>query len=166
MSRTSLSEHHSVGAVTIFEFVVVYWLMQQNKRLHLLDENWVRIAPALAIVKGRYGRPAKNDRRFIEAVVWMVRTGAPWRDLPVTFGRWQTVYKRFSRWSRRGLWAALYKTLREENKRQIPGNVVASLDSTSIRVHQHGAPKRRSRQAQAVGTSRGGFCDKGACVGV
>ena len=87
----------------------------------------------------------------------MLRTGAPWRDLPCKFGPWQRTYKRFSRWTNVGLWAKLYRAMR--GSEQKIGHF-ASLDSTSVRVHQHGAPTRTERDVQAVGISRGGKTKK------
>lgn len=98
-----------------------------------------------------------NNRHFFEGACWILRTGAPWRDLPANFGRWQTVYRRFARWSRKGIWARIYRAMRSEL-----GCVrsVCAMDSTSIRVHQHGAPSLRQREEQAVGISRGGKTTK------
>ena len=64
-------------------------------RVSITDEIWEKIRPLLPVPKGRHGR---NDRQFLGAVSWVLRTGAPWRDLPEEFGPWKTVYNRYSRW--------------------------------------------------------------------
>ena len=68
-------------------------------RKGLTDEIWGKLQPLLPKPKGRHG---KDDRIFLEAVFWIIRTGAPWRDLPVEFGPWKTVYNRYSRWAKKG----------------------------------------------------------------
>lgn len=65
----------------------------------LTDDIWEKLQPLLPKPKGRHG---KDDRLFLEAVCWIVRTGAPWRDLPPEFGPWKTVYNRYSRWAKKG----------------------------------------------------------------
>src|SRR5262245_11834527 len=81
-------------------------------RLLLTDEAWAAIAPLLATLKSRAGRPpVRSDRLFIEAVLYLARTGLPWRDLPEDFGRWDAVYNRFRRWEVRGLWRRLWEHL-------------------------------------------------------
>ena len=134
--------------------------METAAHRRLSDASWGALELALAAIRSPRGRPARCDRRFIEGVRWVLRTGAPWRDLPPCFGSWQTVYKRFSRWSKRGLWCALWNQL----DTTIHGNkvrpAVLCLDSTSIRVHQHGAPRSREHAQQQVGRSRGGKTTK------
>src|SRR5690242_10689468 len=74
-------------------------------RLLLTDEAWAELAPLLATVQSRAGSPpVLSDRLFIEAVLYLARTGTPWRDLPQDFGPWDAVYNRFRRWERRGIW--------------------------------------------------------------
>jgi transposase len=68
-------------------------------RESITDEIWEKISPLLPAPKGRHG---KNDRQFLEAVYWVIRTGAPWRDMPSEFGSWKTVYNRYSRWVKKG----------------------------------------------------------------
>ena len=72
-------------------------------RLLLTDEAWAEIASVLTAIKSRAGSPpVLSDRMFIEAVLYLARTGTPWRDLPEAFGHWDAVYNRFRRWERRG----------------------------------------------------------------
>jgi transposase len=68
-------------------------------RLVITNEIWVKLEPLLPKTSGRHG---KDNRNFIEAVCWIVRTGAPWRDMPKEFGPWKTVYNRYSRWVKKG----------------------------------------------------------------
>jgi transposase len=103
-------------------------------RTRLTDEQWAKIADVIhAGPRGR-GRPALDDRNFVEAVLWFHRAGAPWRDLPSEFGPWKTVFNRFDRWSKRGRWKGLFEAL----KTDIDGEW-HSIDSTINRAHQHAA---------------------------
>jgi len=103
----------------------------------LNDAQWKRIAPELPGKKGDPGRSGKDNRLFVEAVLWLVRTGAPWRDLPNEFGKWKTVYTRFRRWAAKGTWESLFKRLADE-----PDFEYVMIDGTIIRVHQHGTGAR------------------------
>jgi transposase len=118
---------------------------------------WAAIQPDTAGQKTHPGRTAEDTRLFIDAISWMLRTGAPWRDLPRSFGKWQTVYKRFSRWTRRGVWNRIADALREKDGHR---EEIGFLDSTYIRVHQHGAPMLANREEACVGPSRGGKTTK------
>jgi transposase len=129
-----------------------------DRRLLLSDAAWERIAAVLAETKSRRGAPpALADREFIEAVLYLARTGLPWRDLPDRFGAWDAVYNRFRRWERRGVWRALF--------RRLPGSAldavaVVFFDSTVVRAHPHaagaprkkGAARRRGWAAAGAGT--------------
>src|SRR3954453_20029755 len=79
-------------------------------RLVLTDAAWERIDAVLAEVKSRRGAPPDlEERYFVEAVLYLARTGCPWRDLPACFGRWAAVYQRFRRWEQAGYWKALFE---------------------------------------------------------
>ena len=127
-------------------------------RLLLPDEAWAAIAPLLAKVKARAGRPpVLRDRRCIEAVRSRARTGRPWRDLPEAFGRWDAVSNRFRRWEVRGGWRRLWEHRQTEDG---PMACPIVLEATMVRAHQHaaGALKKHGGQAaQALGRSRGGL---------
>jgi putative transposase len=103
----------------------------------LSDGQWERIAPGLPGKIGDRGATACDNRRFVEAVLWMARTGAPWRDLPDEFGKWYSVYTRFWRWAHMGVWERLLRTLSDD-----PDFEYVLIDATHIRVHQHGAGAR------------------------
>jgi transposase len=99
----------------------------------LKDEQWERVAPLLPGKAGDPGRAGADNRLFLEAVLWMVRTGAPWRDLPERFGNWNSVFRRFRRWAQTGVFERLFQILSGD-----PDFEYALIDGTIIRVHQHG----------------------------
>src|SRR6195256_6427263 len=99
----------------------------------LSAERWARIEHELPGKKGDAGRTAKDNRLFVEAVLWIARTGSPWRDLPEAFGKWFTVYTRFWRWAQKGVWERIFKALCDD-----PDFEYVLIDGTLVRVHQHG----------------------------
>ena len=103
-------------------------------RRQLTDEQWARIADLVPGKKSDSGRTGKDTRLFLDAVLWIARTGSPWRDLPDAFGPWYTAYTRFWRWSRRGVWLSLFNALVED-----PDFEYLIIDSTIVRAHQHSA---------------------------
>jgi transposase len=103
-----------------------------DRRL-LSDAQWERVAPLLPGKVGAPGRSGGDNRLFLEAVLWMVRTGAPWRDLPELFGSWNSVFRRFRRWAQAGVFERLFHILSGD-----PDFEYALIDGTIIRVHQHG----------------------------
>jgi transposase len=103
-------------------------------------EQFARVEGLLPVQRGN----VKIDNyTFVNAVVWMVRTGCPWRDLPKEFGNWYSVYQRFSRWVRSGVIERLFTALQQERIIAVSVDVL-SLDSTSVKVHPagHGARKK------------------------
>ena len=105
------------------------------KRRHTLrDDQWEKIKDALPGKKGDPGRTGEDNRRFLEAVMWIARTGAPWRDLPPEHGKWSTVHKRFVRWSKNGVWQMIFNTLAVDRDTEW-----LMIDSTIVRAHQHAA---------------------------
>ena len=110
-------------------------------RLLLTDEAWAEISPLLVTLKSRAGSPpALTDRLFIEAVLYLARTGLPWRDLPEDFGRWDAVYNRFRRWEGRGLWRRLWEHLQTADC-PLTGHLF--IDATIVRAHQHAAGAKK-----------------------
>ncbi len=103
----------------------------------LSDAQWARIAPLLPGKPGDPGRSGADNRLFLEAVLWIVRTGAPWRDLHERFGNWNSVFRRFRRWALKGVFESLFKTLSGD-----PDFEYVMIDGTIVRVHQHGAGAR------------------------
>lgn len=106
----------------------------------LRDDQWERIAHMLAGKATDPGRSGADNRLFVEGVLWILRTGSPWRDLPKRFGRWNSVYIRFSRWSRKGTWHRVFAELAKDADFE-----EVYLDATIVRAHQHasGAQKKR-----------------------
>ena len=102
-------------------------------RTTLSDDQWERIAPELPGKEGDPGATARDNRMFIEAVLWIARTGSPWRDLPDVFGKWYSVYTRFWRWAQNGVWERLFQAMSDD-----PDFEYVLIDGTLIRVHQHG----------------------------
>ena len=78
-----------------------------HRRHDLSDQVWERLRPLLPGRAGQRGRPARDNRQFLDAVFWILRTGAPWRDLPPDYGDWKNTHRRFCRWRDRGVWAQL-----------------------------------------------------------
>lgn len=99
----------------------------------LNDEQWERIAPLLPGKEGDPGRTAEDNRLFLEALLWLVRTGAPWRDLPEHFGKWSSVWKRFRRWSENGVFERVFQELSGD-----PDFEYALVDGTIVKLHRHG----------------------------
>jgi transposase len=97
------------------------------------DDNWERIKDLLPGKEGDPGVTAKDNRLFLDAVLWIAKTGAPWRDLPERFGPWNSVWKRFSRWAGKGRWRKIFEQLQDPDLEWL------ILDSTIIRAHQHAA---------------------------
>ena len=116
-------------------------------RLLLRDDQRERVEPLLHGKEGDRGRTGADNRLFVGAVLWMARTGAPWRDLPPAFGPWNSVFRRFSRWADKGVWQTIFATLCEEADFE-----EVFLDSTIVRAHQHaaGASKKTENKVLAV----------------
>ena len=95
--------------------------------------QWTRIAPVLPGKEGDPGRSGADNRLFVEAVLWIVRTGAPWRDLPAAFGTWSSVWKRLRRWALKGVFERIFEELSQD-----PDFEYALIDGTIIKVHRHG----------------------------
>src|SRR5262249_9489566 len=112
-----------------------------NRRYELTDEEWDQIEPILPGREGDPGGHGADNRLFGNAVIWVARTGAPWRDLPERFGLWNSVFQRFNRWAKAGVWECVFRALRA------PDLEALMLDSTVIRAHQHaaGSPEKRGR---------------------
>ena len=117
------------------------------KRRILSNRQYARIAPLLPSETGHSGRPyVQPHRQTLEGILWVARTGAPWRDLPTRFGKWSTVYQRFRRWVRAGVFDDVFRSLVTSLNLG-----VIMVDGTFVKVHQHatGAPKEDARQMTA-----------------
>lgn len=112
------------------------------RRFELTDDEWLVIEPLLPN-KPR-GVPRVDDRRVINGILWRFRTGSPWADIPERYGPHTTCYNRFVRWRRAGVWDRLLDAVSQA----FDGELVM-IDSSSIRVHQHGATLKRGTQIAA-----------------
>ena len=112
------------------------------------DEDFERIKDLLPGRAGQPGVTARDNRLFIDAVLWIAKTGAPWRDLPERLGNWNSVWKRFSRWAHKGVWAKLFGHFQDEDLEWLV------LDSTIIRAHPHAAGAKEKPTARAGRPSR------------
>lgn len=119
-------------------------------RRELTDAQWARIEKLVPGKEGDKGRHGEDNRLFVDAVLWVLRSGAPWRFLPDEFGKWNSVYTRFMRWSRAGRWESLFKALADD-----PNFEHVMIDATIVRAHQHasgakGGPMLKPSAARAV----------------
>ena len=105
-----------------------------TRRYALRDDQWERIQSFLPGQKGWVGASAKNNRLFVEAVLYRYRAGIPWRDLPERFGDWKNTHRRWSRWSKTGVWEKVFTSLATD-----ADNEYGMIDSTIVRAHQHSA---------------------------
>ena len=126
------------------------------RRYALRDDQWDRIKDLLPGREGCVGVTAKDNRLFVEAVLYRYRAGIPWRDLPERFGDWNNTHRRFSRWAKSGVWQRVFERLAGD-----ADNEYAMIDSTIVRAHQHSAGARKNPgEDQAIGRSRGGLSTK------
>lgn len=116
---------------------------RMGKRDVVSDEVWAVLGPLFPGWKGN-GRPVADRRLVVEGVAWKFRTGAPWRDVPERYGNWNTVFKNFDRWAKDGTWAKVLEHV--QTRADAAGDLdwVASIDSTIVRVHQHGTNLSRT----------------------
>ena len=122
------------------------------RRYGLRDDQWERIKDMLPGREGSVGVTAKDNRLFVEAVLYRYRAGVPWRDLPERFGDGKAVHTRFSRWAARGVWQRVFERLSGD-----ADNEYAMIDSTIVRAHQHsaGAQKKPARTRRSAAAKAG-----------
>ena len=106
--------------------------MSVMDRLVLSDEQWGKISGLIIGRPDQRGSTGRDNRMFVEGVLWIVRTGSPWRDLPEVFGEWNSVFRRFSRWSAKGVWQRIFDALSDD-----PDFEYLIVDSKIVRAHQH-----------------------------
>jgi len=150
-------------------------------RHELTDAAWRRLAPLLPPQRPVVGRPARDHRTIVNAMLWLTRTGAPWRDLPDRYGPWRTVATRFYRWTRSGLWQRLLALLQRDgdaagrldwsvhpvSSADIPPGDPASgrmVDGTSIRAHRHAAGAKGGRKARRSAARAAGSAPSCTCA--
>jgi len=124
-----------------------------SRRYALRDDQWERSESLLPDREDYVGVTAKDNRLFVEAVLYRYRVGIPWRDLPERFGLWKIVPTRFSPWAAGGVWEQVFRHPAGE-----AGNEYAMIDSTMVRAHQHSAQKEG--ETQTIRRSRGGLSTK------
>lgn len=129
-----------------------------HHRHAIRDEDWDRIKDLLPGRPGQPGVTAKDNRLFVDAVLWIGKTGAPWRDLPERFGNWNSVWRRFDRWARKGVWHKVFRELQDPDLEWL------ILDSTVIRAHPHAAGAKK-KATGPVGRSRKRWAEVGAASG-
>lgn len=96
--------------------------------------QWAKMAPHCLGKAGDPGRSGTNNHQFVEAMLWIVRTGSPWRDLPAEFGKWNMIFKRFRDWSKAGVFKRLFNAVSDH-----PDMEYAMIDATIVKVHRrHG----------------------------
>jgi len=108
--------------------------MVQPKRYELTQAQWERIAPLLPGKSTDPGRTAVDNRLFVNAVLWILRSGAFWQHLPERYGKWKSVHARFTRWAKAGIWEQVFAELIKDRDSKY-----LMLDSTLVRVHQQAA---------------------------
>ena len=112
----------------------VMFMVADNHRHDISDAAWARIKPHTIGEKGTWGGNTKNTRQFINGVFWVLRTGAPWRNLPPDYGNWNTVHRRFCRWRDNGIWTRILEKLAQD-----PDYEWLMIDASCIKVHPHAA---------------------------
>jgi putative transposase len=107
-------------------------------RLVLSDVHWDRMSGLIIGRADQKGSTGRDNRMFVEGVLWIVRTGSPWRDLPEAFGEWNSVFRRFSRWSQKGVWQRIFAAMSDDLDFEY-----LIIDSTIVRAHQHASGAKR-----------------------
>ena len=127
--------------------------MEAYRRHDISDEQWKLIEPHLPGQAGQWGGVAKDNRNFINAVFFVLRTGTPWRDLPPNYGKWYTVHSRFSRWVKSGVWERLLSVLTQN-----PDFELIILDGGHIKAHLHSMGAEGGNQD--IARTKGGLTQK------
>lgn len=127
------------------------------RRHEISDANWLRIH---LLLPGQPGDPGvtvseEDNRLFVNAVFWIAKTGAPWRDLPERFGNWNSVFQRFNRWAQKGVWQRIAEVLSEDADLEW-----LLVDSTTVRAHQHAAGKKGDKKTKLSDEAEEGSAPK------
>jgi transposase len=144
------------GSRSILIGLLVNWRPTVIRGL-MTDQEWAIFAPLLTMPCLRGGRPPLNHRHRLDGILWICRTGAPWRDLPEVFGKWNSVWKQFRRWCESGVWDLVLQALADSGGAL---DMLQMIDSTIVRAHRCAAGEQTEAQNQALGRSRGGFSTK------
>jgi transposase len=118
-------------------------------RLVLSDAQWAKMAPHCLGKPGDPGRSGSDNRLFVEGILWIARTGSPWRDLPASFGKWNTVFTRYSDWVRADVFRRLFEAVSGD-----PDMEFAMVDGTIVKVHRHGQGAKGGLRARPLGAPK------------
>ena len=130
------------------------------KRHEMTEEQWNKVKELLPPEKPAHGgRPGKDNRVMLNGILYWLNTGIPWRDLPERYGPWKSVYTRFRRWSLQGVWEHVFEELIAQD---IVDESTLMLDSTTIKVHQHGSGAKKGIP-QRNRTEQGRFDNESPC---
>ena len=117
-----------------------------EQRFVVTDRMWQRLAPHLPGKASDAGATARDNRLFLEAMFWRVRTGTPWRDLPPAFGNWNTQFRRFRRWAQTGVFESLFKAMSDE-----PDLEYALIGVTIVQAHQKASAAKGGLNIKPLG---------------
>lgn len=117
----------------------------------MTDREWAFFAPFVIATGGKRGRPPADHRHVLDAIFWIARTGAPWRDLDRSFGNWASVYRQFRRWTVAGLWDVILEAL---NKSGLSPDAVQMIDSTIVRAHHQAAGAKGGLRNRVLGAQK------------
>ena len=120
-------------------------MTRAHRRHDISDKDWTALEPHLPGQSGQWGGVAQDNRRFVNAVFWILRTGAPWRDLPPDYGDWKNTHRRFCRWRDKGVWETLLERLIDE-----PDYEWLMIDASHCKVHPHAAGARGGNQGMSL----------------
>ena len=118
-------------------------------RFVLTDAQWAKMEPHCLGKRGDPGRSGEDNRRFVEAVLWIARTGSPWRDLPPSLGHWNSVFTRFRDWAKADVWKRLFDAVSDD-----PDMEYAMVDATIVKVHRHGQGAKGGPKAKRLAGRR------------
>jgi transposase len=130
--------------------------MSPRRRHELSDAQWTRLEPLLPPQRPQTGRPANDHRTVLNGILWALRTGAPWRDLPERYGSWSTVASRYRRWRLTGIWDDVLRALQEEAAHDdtLDGSLTM-IDGSNVRAHQHAAGAKKGAPIRRWGAAAG-----------
>src|SRR5438477_10045544 len=114
----------------------------------IADADWDRIKDLLPGQPGQHGGVAEDNRRFLDAILYMARTGIPWEDLPARFGKANSIWRRFDRWAKKGIWQRVLDALRDPDLEWL------ILDSSAVRAHPCAAGAKKNGTAAAARPSK------------
>jgi transposase len=131
--------------------------MNPQQRHALTDDQWETLAPLLPPQRPKTGRPARDHRTVLGGILWVLRSGAPWRDLPACYGPWQTAYSRFRRWREAGVWDRVLAALQADAAHDgTLDDTLAIIDGTSIRAHHQAAGAKKGAPPNSGGAAAAG----------